>query len=151
MMGAFVTKIMDSTINGECYAAILNEIVVPTLTSIRYVHHFYQQDGAPAHFSRNVREILNNLLPYRWIGRHGPIAWPPRSPDLSLNDFWFLGWLREQVYKELRQTTLYKLSNRIEDSFNNIDFDMIKRSFTSFIKRCEMCVINNGGHFEQFC
>ena len=26
----------------------------------------------------------------RWIGRSGPIAWPPRSPDITPIDFWFL-------------------------------------------------------------
>jgi hypothetical protein len=34
------------------------------------------------HFSRNVREILNNQYPQRWIGR-GPHHWPARSPDLN--------------------------------------------------------------------
>ena len=38
------------------------------------------QDGAPAHFSRIVREFLNNNYTNRWIGRRGPIAWPARGP-----------------------------------------------------------------------
>jgi hypothetical protein len=39
-------------------------------------------DGAPAHFSRAVRDVLNNTYHDPWIGRGGPTAWPPRSPDL---------------------------------------------------------------------
>jgi hypothetical protein len=35
------------------------------------------------HFSRNVREILDNQYPQRWIGRGGPHHWPARSPDLN--------------------------------------------------------------------
>jgi hypothetical protein len=26
----------------------------------------------------------------KWIGRGGPVAWPPRSPDLTPSDF-FMG------------------------------------------------------------
>jgi hypothetical protein len=35
------------------------------------------------HVSRNVREILDNQYPQRWIGRGGPHHWPARSPDLN--------------------------------------------------------------------
>jgi hypothetical protein len=40
-------------------------------------------DGAPAHFSRAVRDVLNNTYRGRWIGRGGPTAWPPRSSELN--------------------------------------------------------------------
>jgi len=36
----------------------------------------------------------------RWIGRGGPIPWPPRSPDLNSLDFFFWGYLKETVYPE---------------------------------------------------
>ncbi|KAG8256163.1 hypothetical protein J6590_075205 [Homalodisca vitripennis] len=31
----------------------------------------FQQDGAPPHWHNNVRQLLNNNLPHRWIGRTG--------------------------------------------------------------------------------
>jgi hypothetical protein len=40
----------------------------------------FQQDGAPPHYLEEVREYLNTRFRDRWIGRVGPIAWPPRSP-----------------------------------------------------------------------
>jgi hypothetical protein len=44
----------------------------------------YMHDGAPAHFSRAVRDVLSNTHHDRWIGRGGPTAWPPHStPDLN--------------------------------------------------------------------
>jgi hypothetical protein len=58
-----------------------------------------QMDGAPAHYGRQIREWLNENYQHRWIGRLppgnnarflpgvGPIAWPPRSPDLNPLDF----------------------------------------------------------------
>lgn len=48
---------------------------------------YFQQDGAPPHFSLEVRAYLDELLPERWIGRRGPVEWPPRSPDLTPLDF----------------------------------------------------------------
>ena len=38
----------------------------------------FQQDGAPPHFIRHVRDFLNQHY-QGWIGRAGTIAWPPRS------------------------------------------------------------------------
>jgi hypothetical protein len=35
---------------------------------------YYQHDGAPPHFSRHVREYLNESFPNRWLGRGGPVA-----------------------------------------------------------------------------
>ena len=35
------------------------------------------QDGAPPHFSLIVRKWLDEHFPMRWIGRHGPVEWPP--------------------------------------------------------------------------
>jgi hypothetical protein len=36
--------------------------------------------------------------PDRWIGRGGPTAWPPRSPDLDPLDFYLWGHLKSLVY-----------------------------------------------------
>jgi hypothetical protein len=56
-------------------------------------------DGAPAHFSRAVRDVLNNIYRNRWIGRGGPTAWPPRSmPDLNPLDFYLWGHVNTLVY-----------------------------------------------------
>ena len=35
------------------------------------------QDGAPPHFSCFVTDVLNERFPDAWIGRGGPIPWPP--------------------------------------------------------------------------
>jgi hypothetical protein len=46
-----------------------------------------QQDGALPHYLGEVREYLNIRVPGQWIGRAAPIAWPPRSADLTPLDF----------------------------------------------------------------
>ena len=34
----------------------------------------------------------------QWIGRAAPIAWPPRSPDLTPMDFFLWGFGKDQVF-----------------------------------------------------
>jgi hypothetical protein len=55
------------------------------------VNDWFQHNGAPPHFSREVRGILDQQYPDRWIGRGGPRHWLPRSPDLNAFDFFSLG------------------------------------------------------------
>ena len=55
-----------------------------------------QQDGAPPHYARIVRDFLNERFNNRWIGRGGPVAWPPRSPDQTSPDFYLWGFLKIQ-------------------------------------------------------
>ena len=45
----------------------------------------FMQDGAPPHFSCFVTDVLNERFTDAWIGRGGPIPWPPRNADLSLH------------------------------------------------------------------
>ena len=49
---------------------------------------FFQHDGAPPHYIRHVRDYLNQSFSNRWLGRGGPVAWPPRSPDLMPLDYY---------------------------------------------------------------
>ncbi|KAJ8883176.1 hypothetical protein PR048_015016 [Dryococelus australis] len=44
---------------------------------------WFQQDAAPPHIATAVRRRLVMYFPNRWIGRGGPMAWPPRSPDIT--------------------------------------------------------------------
>ncbi|GFW28006.1 transposase-like protein [Trichonephila clavipes] len=43
----------------------------------------------PTHFSISVRNHLDATCGERWIGRGGPVHWPPRSPNLSCLDYFF--------------------------------------------------------------
>ena len=75
----------------------------------------FQQDGAPPHYHRQVRDFLNANFPDMWIGRGGPLAWPTRSPDLTHLDF-FWGFVKNVVYHGDRPTTLEELRGRITNA-----------------------------------
>lgn len=82
--------VLPDRLTGERYLQFLQDNLPGLLEDVPL--HIRQnmwllQDGAPAHFSLEVREFLNNTFPNRWVGRGEPVAWPPRSPDLNPCDF----------------------------------------------------------------
>jgi len=63
-------------LNGETYADFLRNQLPILLENVPLRARetlIFQRDGAPAHFYRWVREILNERFPDRWMGRGGPI------------------------------------------------------------------------------
>ena len=78
----------EGTVTGENYLKMLKEWFIPRVQNHENFNAmFFMQDGAPPHFSREVRAWLHDTFPGHWIGRRGPIEWPPRSPDLTPLDF----------------------------------------------------------------
>ena len=142
--------IIDETMNGARYLTILNDIVFPCLRERKHRSIIYQQDGAPCHFANAVRNALNEHLPGRWIGRGSDFPWPPRSPDLSVLDFWLWGDVRNRLYQNPRPKTICELKERLTTILNCVSSEVIARSYKSFFKRCELCSENGGHHIEQF-
>jgi hypothetical protein len=82
----------EGNVTGESYLTMLDGSILPAIRE-RYGNErfYYQKDGAPPHYHRNVRVYLDQNVPGHWIGRRGPIDFPPRSPDLTPLDFYLWG------------------------------------------------------------
>jgi hypothetical protein len=92
---------------------------------------------------RNVQEILDNQYPQRWIGRGGPHYWPARSPDLNLN------YLKSIIYRGPINSEA-DLRVRIQEAFVSVTEEMITNATTrSLLRRAQLCIQMNGGHFEH--
>lgn len=85
---------LPGNLNGEMYLELLETYIYPMIVetmenddNILEDNVWFQQDGAPPHFTVQVRQFLNANFPNQWIGRRGSIEWPPRSPDLTPLDF----------------------------------------------------------------
>jgi hypothetical protein len=59
---------------------------------------WFINDGAPAHFTRSIKQFLDSHYLDRWTGRNGPVLWPPRSPDLTPAHFYVWCHLKGTVY-----------------------------------------------------
>ncbi|EZA47970.1 hypothetical protein X777_14653, partial [Ooceraea biroi] len=106
-------------------------------------------DGAPAHFSRQVREVLDAHFPDRWIGRGGPIIWLARSPNLNVLDCFVWGHIKN-VIEHQRNGTENEVREAIVAAFNTITPDMAHRATRDIVRRADLCVRERGRHFEQF-
>ncbi|KAJ4427398.1 hypothetical protein ANN_25019 [Periplaneta americana] len=63
---------------------MLQTTIVPAIRELYGDERFYlQQDGALAHYHRDIRMYLDEILPGRWIGRRGAVEYPAGSPDLT--------------------------------------------------------------------
>jgi hypothetical protein len=65
-----------STVTKEMYLDMLQKFVVPQVEDLQPMVIF-KQDGAPPHWGRIVRVYLDATFPNHWLGRDGPLAWPP--------------------------------------------------------------------------
>lgn len=146
----------DGILTGQRYLEFLRNELIPDL------HHlfqngnlpnfpediWFQQDGAPPHFSREVRQYLNEVFPRQWIGRRGEIEWPPRSPDLTPMDFFLWGYLKHRVYKN-KPNNMEDLKNRIRYEIQQITPEIIRNVLREFESRLAYCQEVNGEQFEH--
>jgi hypothetical protein len=56
--------------------------------------------------------FLNECFQDKWIGKGGFPAWPPRSPDLELLDFFLWGYVTNTIYQE-KNANIQTLQHRI--------------------------------------
>jgi Helix-turn-helix domain (DUF4817) len=95
----------EKTVNGNNYTDMLEHFLYPQLEQEGIINEVYfQQDGAPPHFSAIARNSLNATFGHKWIGRAGPIEWAPYSPDLTIPDFFYGGILRKGVIAQHLET-----------------------------------------------
>lgn len=143
-------------LSGETYLQFLTE-TLPVLEyesiPLAYLRDMYfQHDGAPAHYCREVRQHLDTVYPGRWIGRGGPRAWPPRSPDITPMDFYLWGHIKTMVYSGREITSRDMLIDKINCAFNQIktNSEVLARVNEQLIFRCGLCVGCDGDYFERY-
>ena len=86
---------------GLLYVRIYKVILLTCYFEHKFLWHLPSghNNGAPPHYSRLVREYLHASFPNRWLGSLGPVAWPPRSPDLTPLDYYIWGHMKTLVYE----------------------------------------------------
>lgn len=132
------------------YVDMITDFFIPELEreGIDIDHVWFQQDGATAHTARASMAALRALFPGRVISRFGDVEWPPRSPDLSMCDFFLWGHLKARVYNE-KPRTLEELKAAIRNQIEVINEQLLEKVERSFRERLEMCVRFNGRHMDD--
>lgn len=145
---------LPNRLDSATYMHFLSNILPPLLENVPLidrVNQWFMHDGAPPHFAIVVRNFLNATYNNKWIGRGGPVPWPPRSPDLNPLDFCIWGYLKSLVYSR-PTNNVDDLQQRIENECQTVAQNpgIFERIRASFKRRCEACVQMAGGHVEQF-
>jgi hypothetical protein len=107
-------------------------------------------DGALAHFSRAVQDVLYNIYHEQWIGRGGRTAWPPRLPDLNPLDIYLWGHLKTLVHaapvdnEEALHHRTVEACQTIRNYPGNSEW-----MWQSMMRCVKVCIESHGGHFEH--
>lgn len=143
--------IFHGSLTGAMYLDFLQHDLPQMLDVIEPAHRqdiIYQQDGAPPHYTNEVRDWLSANYP-TWIGRGGPVPWPARSPDLNPMDFFVWGFMKSEVYATPINNE-EELLNRIQAAAQKVR-EILSHKVTvgAMRKRARACIRQNGGHFEN--
>lgn len=139
------------TLTSERYVNMLETFLAPrlhTFPNLDIQHTWFQQDGATSHTARQSMAAVKRLFGDRIISRNANIAWPPRSPDLSVCDFFLWGHLKSIVY-QTKPRTLAQLKTQIEEEIANIPGDTLRRAMQNLQNRLTECVRQNGQHLTD--
>lgn len=143
--------IFDGTLTSDVYLNFLQHNIDDFLDALPLAvvrNCWFHQDGAPAHNSRVVTNFLNERFGGRWMGTRGPIAWPPRSPDLTPLDFFLWGYVKEQVYVRTYEN-VDELRESVIQAFRTIPRGILRKAVNSTVRRSYLCLENGGQLFEQ--
>jgi hypothetical protein len=139
----------NGNITGASYLDMLKFNVWPALHQIPNLDHMmFEQDGAPPHWSLAVRQWLDKHFPTKWIGRNGPIAWPPRSPDITPMDFSLFGTVKDRVYSR-KAKSMDQMKQFVIEEFEKIDLGYCQRTCAHVMKRMKACVRMGGAQTER--
>ncbi|GFW71448.1 DUF4817 domain-containing protein [Trichonephila clavipes] len=147
--------ILPDRLAGPRYLIFLEQVLPELLdsahvTAATRTSMWLQQDGAPTHFSISVRNHLDATCGERWIGRGGPVHWPPRSPDLSCLDYFFWGQMKSLVYEtpvNSAEELVARISAAAGETRNTPEMSSNVRC--SMKRRCEACITCGGRQFEH--
>lgn len=109
---------------------------------------WFQNDGAPPHFHRDVRNHLTRTFGHRVIARGAQHPWPPRSPDFNSLDFFLWGKVKNDVYQQPIANE-NELRERIIVSCRSVTPETLSKVRRNFLRRINLCEQNNGMHFEH--
>jgi hypothetical protein len=129
----------EPTVTGDTFMVMMDNATfldVPVGT-------VFQSDCAPLRFSRRVPTFLDREFLNRWTGKGRPIPWPPHSPDLTLLDYFFCGFVMNFFYCEKVQN-LNELPDRTVRAAECFTNEILANTCPETEYRLYVCCATNG-------
>ena len=127
---------VKGNINGQYYKKILQYCAIPS------INHLYpdgdgifMQDNAPVHTSKANKQFLNE-------SGVKVNSWPDQSPDLNpIENLWQYMKVRLQGIRFRNQAELFE---RLQDIWNKISMEYVRKLVDSMPSRCQMVISCHG-------
>lgn len=132
----------NNTINAERYR---NNLLLPFVNQLHDDElraGYFQQDNATAHKTRETMELLHEFFDNRIVD------FPPRSPDLTIMDYFIYPHLKNRVFTN-RPHTIEELTDAIRNVCEEITPHNLRNAFNNMRRRVTVCIENEGAHFEH--
>jgi hypothetical protein len=134
-----------NAINTDVYKDIFTAFV-KQLDDIELTQGHFRQDGATCHTCSNESmALINSFIVDSVISKN---LCPTRSPDLTSAEYFLWGYLKKRVYKN-KPRTIQDLRANITTEINIIDTGMLTRVSENMVKHVQMCLEEEGGHFQH--
>lgn len=138
----------DFTVNAERYRHNFLAEFVQQLNDDELRYGYFQHDGATAHTTRENIAFLREFFDDRLISLHTEVEFPPRSPCLTIMDYFIFPYLKNKTFAT-PVNNLQELQQRIVQQCATITPEMLQNAFHSMRRRVNLCIEQNGGHFQQ--
>ena len=119
----------------------MNETFLPWIRKQRgRKSWFWQQNNAHIHTARQLKAFFR-------LKKIRVIAWPAKSPDLSImEDVW--SHLERLVYADGQFTDRATLVKKIDACSRNFPPDIIKNLYSTYANRLEKVIVKKGGQID---
>ena len=122
------------TVNAERYRNIFLTEFVQQLDDDELQYGYFQQDGATAHTTRENLAFLREYFDDRLISLHTEVEFPPRSPCLTIMDYFIFPYLKNKIFAN-PILNLQELQQRIVQQCATITPEMLQNVFHSMRRR----------------
>ena len=123
----------------------------PACQSIRNWHKQFMETGTLLYKPRSGRPRTSeeDIERIHQSCSRSPIAWPPRSPNITPLDFFSWGYVKDVVYRT-KVKDISDLKERITAAVEAINEEMLKRTWTEIEYRLDILRATNGAHIEIY-
>lgn len=140
--GATSICIFTGTLTATCYTQILDQALIPFLSTYYPDGHRYQQDNDPKHTSRWAQAYFENQGINWW-------RTPPSSPDLNpIENVW--GSLKEYLRTYVKPRNLGQLKSGIKEFWKTLTPEKCAR-YIAHMKKVIPKVIEVQGKASGYC
>lgn len=138
----------DGTVTAQRYRDEILNNFINQLHDDELQNGYFQHDGATCHTTEVNLNYLRQFYENRLISLRCDPEFPPRSPDLTLVDYFLFPHLKNTIFKNTINN-VQELRDRITEECARVTPETLQSVFNNMRRRVHLCLQQEGGHFQQ--